>query len=189
MDFYIYVIFAEPDVYIGYTRNIKRRMAEHYNPPFWAILEKVDGSLVREVEVKWIKTFTELGAGLLNRNRDFSNGCLHLSEDARRRVSTFHKGKTLSKGHRRKIADALRQNFLQTGETNYSGFWKSMTPKQRSTFIKNQCLTSKGIAALNAGRERVNRGDLKAKASATRRANLLVVRSRDPRTGRFGAVV
>jgi hypothetical protein len=134
MEFYVYVIFAEPDVYIGYTRNIKRRMAEHGNPPFWAILETVDGSVVRDAEVKWIQQFTELGVGLLNRNREFSNGCLHLSEEARKSVSKFHKGRKKPASFGARIKElwqdpAYRALMAARPRTNAGSFKKGELPK------------------------------------------------------------
>lgn len=92
MTYFIYVIFAHPDVYIGYTKSIKRRMKEHGNPPFWAVLETVDGVFVRDAEMKWVQKFSELGAGLLNINKDYSNGALRLSDEARKKLSEMNKG-------------------------------------------------------------------------------------------------
>lgn len=64
----IYCVFCFDSVYIGRTKNIRRRMVQHGHPPFWAILETVVGlEKAHEREAFWIDYFESRGVELLNR--------------------------------------------------------------------------------------------------------------------------
>lgn len=55
-------------VYIGRTKNIRRRMMQHGHPPFWSILETVIGfDKAHERETFWKQYFASLGVEMLNR--------------------------------------------------------------------------------------------------------------------------
>jgi hypothetical protein len=65
----IYCIFSDDSVYIGRTKNIRRRMVQHRHPPFWAILEKVKGGFHQacDREESWVGYFREQGIRVLNK--------------------------------------------------------------------------------------------------------------------------
>jgi hypothetical protein len=64
----IYYISCGDCGYVGITKDVPRRMRQHYFPPFWAILEIVkDGDDGTQREQFWVKHFQSLGVVLLNR--------------------------------------------------------------------------------------------------------------------------
>jgi hypothetical protein len=66
----IYCIFCPDSVYIGRTKNIRRRMIQHGHPPFWAILETVKSfSAAHLGETFWVNYFKSRGAIVLNKRQ------------------------------------------------------------------------------------------------------------------------
>ena len=64
----IYCIFCGDSVYIGRTKDVIHRMVRHGNPPFWAVLEIVEGEESgADRERYWMERFESLGATLLNK--------------------------------------------------------------------------------------------------------------------------
>jgi hypothetical protein len=102
----IYCIFCGDSIYVGRTKDIRRRMEEHRQPPFWAILETVaDPVITRKRERFWMEHFESLGVVLLNRTRA-CGGVDVLSEETRLRLSLANKGRRVTWGD--KIGEAQR---------------------------------------------------------------------------------
>ncbi len=71
----IYCIFVGTpgqfeSVYVGRTKNLRRRMTQHGHPPFWGVLETIEGfELACSREEYWVQHFEALGVEVLNKYR------------------------------------------------------------------------------------------------------------------------
>lgn len=99
--------------YVGFTKDIRRRMREHAgrygNKIPYVVLESGDDAECGLLaELKWIDALKENGALLTNRVVRANGGARTHVESTRARLSRASKGRTLSEEHVRKVAAALK---------------------------------------------------------------------------------
>jgi hypothetical protein len=106
---YIYAIFCGDSVYVGRTRRLKGRIGrDHANPPFWAVMETINGPQgLRQAERKWMEYFESRGVVLLNRIKA-SSGVDIVSEETRQKMRESHKGRKLNATWRSNISKSLK---------------------------------------------------------------------------------
>lgn len=167
---FIYTYMKGNQAYVGRTRDIDRRKAEHrfYNRFIgWehSVIDSVDSDRREDwapLEIYWIEQFRQWGYLLKNTTKG-GDGMIYQSDQTKSKMSATLKGKPKSSEHIANISAALKGRTLSEEHiAKLSAAGKNRTHSEESK--------SKMSAARKGKPGRIQSEETKAKLSAARKA-------------------